>query len=205
MPTETQKLFLRMVTSLFQVQQSVADLFFKNRLDEEIEKTIERYIQYRTHPSDESRRGYMEILKELDKILQELVYLGKGDSVELAVSREQVLRCLSSFIQEVRVGKEAPIKNKGIIKLLEPITPPEVPSSRTVQKPIRDKKASKLSENQEKILDFVRREPDCRTKDVVSQFSALSERTVKRGLKELSNEGKIIKRSEGVAVYYSVA
>ena len=210
MTIEHQKLFARIMTPLFRAQQSVADLFFKNRLNEEIECALDRHIQYWSHPSNEFQREYIQALKDLDKIMQEIIYLEKGDAIQLAVAHEQVLRYLYNFIQEIRVIKQMPVETEVVAKSPEPTPRPvyqqadlSVPSAPVVRKIVRGK--GRLSETQEKILEFVRREPDCRTKDVVNQFSALSQRTIKRGLKELNEEGRIIKRSDGVAVYYSAA
>jgi DNA-binding transcriptional ArsR family regulator len=203
MTIKRQKLFLRMMTSLFQAQQSVADLFFKNRLDEDISQALEKHIQYLARPSKETQHEYIRSLKDLDKILQEITYLEKGDAIQLALSHEQALRYLHDFLREIRTIKQTPTGTEAVTKSIAPASRPLTSSAPVIQKSRRNK--NKLSETQEKILEFVRREPDCRTKDVVSQFSALSQRTVKRGLKELSEEGKIVKRADGVAVYYSVA
>lgn len=205
MTTEQQKLFVRMMTLLFQAQQFVTDLFFKNRLDESIEHTINRHIQYWTHPSQESGREYVNSLKDLERVIQEIIYLEKGDIVRLTVSREQVLQYLLNFIREIKPQRQV-LEIKEVITKPTQLTPsrlsPTVSSEATIQKSSQSKGG--LTKTQKNILDFVRREPDCRTKDVVNQFSTLSQRTVKRGLRELNEEGRVIKRSDGVAVYYSV-
>ena len=201
MTTELQKLFMKVMTPLFQAQQSVTDLFFKNRLSEDIEHAINKHIQYWAQPSGESQREYVRTLKDLDKVIQEIIYLEKGNAIQLAVAHEQVLLYLYNFLQEIRVSKQPSIKTEVVVESSEPTPRPVIPSAPVIKKTIRNK--SKLSETQENILEFVRREPDCRTKDVVNQFNALSQRTIKRGLKELNEEGWIIKRSDGAAVYYS--
>ena len=203
MTTEQQKLFLRTMTSLFQAQQSVADFFFKNRLSEDIEHALDKHIQCQARPSEEFQREYIRSLKNLDKVLQEITYLEKGDIIQLAVAHEQVLRYLHSYLKEIGTRKQKPIETEILMKSVEPTPRSLVPSVPVIRKSVRGK--GKLTETQEKILEFVRREPDCRTKDVVSQFSALSQRTIKRGLKELSEEGRIVKKIDGAAVYYSVA
>jgi|SRR3989344_3004069 len=211
MTTERQKLFVRMMTPLFHAQQSVADLFFKNRLNKEIEHAIDKHIQHQASPSKESRDEYIRALKDLYKVLQEIIYLEKGDAIQLAFSQEQVLRCLYDFLQDARTIKQTPTKTEAVVSTrggpasgwnAEPAPRPVISASESVvQKSFRNK--GKLTETQNNILEFVRREPDCRTKDVIGQFSALSQRTIKRGLKELNEGGWIIKRSDGVAVYYS--
>jgi len=189
-----------MMTSLFQTQQSVVDLFFKNLLNEDTEHLIDGYIKHQVCLSEESRRDFIRTLKDLNKTLQEIIYLEKGDVIQLSITQEQVLRYLLSFIQENQTKKE--ISNKVEV-VTEPTNPiPSIPvSPPVVLKTGRGK--GKLTKTQEQILEFVRKEPDCRTKDVMTQFSVLSQRTVKRGLKELSEEGRIAKRIERGAVYYS--
>lgn len=199
MTTNQQKLFVQMMTPLFQAQQSVVDLFFKKRLNEEIEQVIDKHIYYWAHSSEESQLEYIRVLKDLDKVLQEIIYLEKGDTISLAVAREQVLQYLCNLLKEIRMSKQISVETEVV-----PNKPVVV-----VQKPVRIKslsvRAGKLTKTQESILEFVRREPDCRTKDVINQFNVLSQRTIKRVLKELNEDGRIVKRLDGIAVYYSVA
>jgi uncharacterized membrane protein len=204
MTTESQNPFLQMITPLFQAQQSVMDLFFKNRLSSEAQNVLEEHVQYYSAPSSkESRQKYIRTLRDMGKILEEIIYLRKGDAVLLAVAQERVLSYLLNFLKEIKNIKEGSEQVEVVAKPPEPVPRSVVLGTPDIRRPSRNK--NKLTETQQKILDYVRREPNCRTKDVINQFSALSERTIKRGLKELNEEGKIVKRFEGVAVYYSAA
>jgi len=211
MSTEQQKLFVSMMTSLFHVQQSVVDLFFKKRLNEDIEQVMDKHIQYFAHSNKESQREYIWATKSLNKTLEEIIYLEKGNVSSLTVAHERVLQHLYNLLEEIRMSKQIFVETEVASISSELVPRPTIPNKPVVmvQKPVRIKslsvRAGKLTKTQESILEFVRREPDCRTKDIISQFSALSQRTIKRGLKELNEEGKIVKRSDGVAVYYSVA
>ena len=60
-----------------------------------------------------------------------------------------------------------------------------------------------LNPNKEKILNFIKKSPNARTKDIIHEFNALSDRTVKRNLGELLRVGLINKKIENKAVYYS--
>ena len=62
----------------------------------------------------------------------------------------------------------------------------------------------KESSNKERIFNFIKRSPNSRTKEIISEFSILSERTVKRNLKELASEGLVRKFAKDKGVYYSV-
>jgi hypothetical protein len=68
------------------------------------------------------------------------------------------------------------------------------------------KKKIKLTEksNKGKILGYVKKNPKARAKDVVDEFSILSERTVKRNLMELVRDGLLGKKSKKRSVFYSV-
>lgn len=204
MTTERQKLFLITITSLFQAQQSVNDFFFKNRLSEDIEQIIDKHVQYFSRISKESQQEYVRSVKDLIKVLEEISYLEKGDVVQIASTHEQTLRYLQSLLMEIKLGKqnESQIVSKAVDKVPKQVVV-AIPS-KEVLKSRRGGKGG-LSETQNKILEFVRSEPDCRTKDVITQFNALSQRTIKRSLKELNEGGRIVKRFDGAAVYYSVA
>ncbi len=64
-------------------------------------------------------------------------------------------------------------------------------------------KNHKGNSNKERIFNFIKHSPNSRTKEIVEEFSALSERTVKRNLKELIQEGLVSKEAKNNAVYYS--
>jgi len=193
------------MTSLFQAQQSVADLFFKNRLNKEIETVLEKYIKFQARLSEEVKLEFVKSLKDLEKVLQEIAYLEKGDAIQLALSHEQVLQYLHNFLREIRNKKQESAETEVAIKPIESVPRQQVIIQPSAARPVQKlhKIRKNLNETQEKILEFVRRVPDRRTKDVINQFSALSQRTIKRGLKELNKEGRIIKRIESGAVYYS--
>lgn len=62
----------------------------------------------------------------------------------------------------------------------------------------------KLNDNKEKIINFIKKSPNARAKDIIDEFSVLSKRTIKRNLKELTNKGFLQKKTANRAVYYSV-
>jgi hypothetical protein len=181
MTTPRQHLFIKTLTSLFQAQQSVADLFFKNRLTEEIEKLIDKHLAA-------AGPEYIRELKNTEKLLEEISYLGQGEPVKLAQAQEQVLHYLYNVLKDKSPRAESPEV------VASPVSEPEQ-KSRIGQK--------QLNDTQNKILEFVRRVPERRAKEIIVEFSAMSNRTIKRGLKELSQEGLIMKKSGNGTVYYS--
>src|SRR3989338_5179896 len=62
----------------------------------------------------------------------------------------------------------------------------------------------KESSNKERIFNFIKRSPNSSTKEIIEEFNLLSERTVKRNLKELTFEGMVRKFAKDNGVYYSV-
>lgn len=84
------------------------------------------------------------------------------------------------------------------------VAPKEI-SAENIQIRSRAKKSSKLNESKKKILDFIKSYPDSRTKDIITEFSIFSDRTVKRNLMELLQTGLVKKRVDNKAVYYSTA
>ncbi len=195
-----QRLFIEMTTSLFRTQQSVDDLFFKKRLSEEIEHVMEEHIQYSLAASLKTTHGYISSLKVLEKLLQEILYLEKAEIIYLSVSREKVLKLILDLLQ-TNVSLKEELVTEAVLAPKPKSDPISFDKKIVTQKVTKNKQG--LSKAQEKILEFVRQVPECRTKDVVQQFSALSPRTVKRGLKELNETGKITKRFDSGAVYYS--
>ena len=91
------------------------------------------------------------------------------------------------------LSKGAKIKDKN-----------ETSVKNTVIPKVSDKPA-KLNQSKLKILNFIKSYPDTRAKDIINEFSALSDRTVKRNLTELLKMRMIKKRVDNKATYYSHA
>ncbi len=202
MDTQEQEQFIQMMTSLFRTQNSVTDLFFSKRLNEEMENILRDHIVYGSSLPGVDGFDYLRSLRSLEKTLQEILYLEKADVVPLSISRELVLKLILQLTRGINSKNRK--KLNPVVEVINKTGPVVTKTAEAVPVP-RDKPKEKieLSRAQEKILEFVKQAPDCRTKEVINQFSALSSRTVKRGLKELSDIGRISKRFEGGAVYYS--
>ncbi len=191
MMSDHQKTFLKTVAALLDARQGVVDPFFNQRFGSMADQLLESYLAYRSDCANV--RGYVEILKNGSNLIEEVLYLGHGDKISLLIAQELVLRSLRDALFAARVAAVDSQKTEPIVTRKKPA---EI-------KPIVQPKDQGLS--RQKILEFVRRVSECRARDVIEEFSALSERTVKRGLKELSEEGLIVKKSENRAVYYSAA
>lgn len=193
MASERHKLFVQTILALSQAQHGLNDRFFNRRLGEEISNLLEAHIGYCRSLDDpdmraQARRAYIQSFKKAETLLEEVSYLNKGKAVPVAIARERILFCLEQVLQDAKASR----LNRPVASPVLPALPP---------KPARSEEM-KTNSTREKILDFVRSGPGRRPKDVIDRFSALSERTVKRNLKELSEEGLIVKKSENRATYY---
>jgi hypothetical protein len=202
MSSDHHTLFIQTLTFLFQAQQSVIDEFFVERFSENITAVLAQHIAYHAAHSDRRAigRDYIRACKEMAAALEAIGYLNIADSILVATAHERLLVYLRDLVADV---KRNLVKNNASVPVSEPTTRPEsspVLSPKTLQsKKVRNP-------TQEKILEFVKQAPDCRPKDIIGEFSALSQRTVKRSLKELSDAGLIVKKTaEDKAVYYSAA
>ncbi len=190
--------FVRIVTALSALQQSIADKFFNGRLAEKIQEFISGYLEYRIKAGKEddvaqykAGKEYIINITRLGEFLEELEYLKIGKPTPLLVSRDRLLRHKLALLKKVAERKvPVPVRQEAV-----PARPAVTRSAKT--------KSKRVNPTAEKILSFVKGAPGVRTKEIVSEFSALSDRTVKRMLKELTRQGFLKKESEHKAVHYS--
>ena len=150
-------------------------------------KLIEAYFDFRGSPDVAQYSKGILLLSQLDGLLEDTDYIlhsNQSLSTPLLYLKQKTLDLKLSFIQD--------IKNKKI---------PKTGESKTI-KPAAIPK-SKLTSNQEKIVDFVKKSNKIRTKDIVEKFNVLSERTIKRTLKDLTESGILKREEKDRAVYYS--
>ena len=166
-----------------------------------------------------------KIFEKSEKLFQVYIIFekGAGDSVDsnrtslVAVINEVVDMC--DYIEHLNLSPTSPLvvlkKNLFLLKLQikygkkEATISADLPekkkiiSKTTVIAPapmiVREKK---IEGNRQRILDFICHFPNTRTKEIIDEFTTLSQRTVKRTLKELVADGLLQKRSEANAVFY---
>lgn len=186
MASERQFILVKTLGALLTAQQTVLDAFFQRRLADQMSALLEIHIECALQKESElSKRDYLKICKETQTLLEEIVYLQKGDLLALSVAQERILHFTRLLLREFK--NQTPsieLKPAAIVK-----------KEKTL--PINQ------SGNKDRILEFVRRAPARRAKEIIDEFSVLSPRTVKRSLRQLSRDGFIIKRLENRAVYYS--
>lgn len=121
------------------------------------------------------------------EILETLEYIehNKADLIlDLVACKKNVLQYKLDLYDVVRVGNNknispVSVKKKNIIVKIRP------------------------DSNKDKILNFIKKSPQIRAREILEEFNLVSGRTVKRNIKELLDAGLITKMSEDHAVYYS--
>lgn len=138
---------------------------------------------------DVAQYGQPDIKVATDSLLDLLDYL-EHSKIVAATPLLYARRSLLSFkLQLMRM----PVKTQAVKEeKKEPVSPSP-----------KAKQEINLSGNKEKILNYIKRSPNSRTKDIIYEFGVLSERTVKRNLKELVSGGLVKRSSKDNAVYYS--
>ncbi len=202
---ESAQRLVRLLISGSRVLLSVRDGFFSQKLRESLSLVVLAAI--RSHGGEEGRRDsvaqyyntkgeLIAALGNLEQTLEELDYLKLAPVLFLRRMLSQTLRLKFLVLRQKtprprREQKSAVQKQKQ--KQAELVAEASVGSVR---------KTPRLTENQERILGFIRQSEVARAKDIIDEFSVLSERTVKRNLKELMSSGLVQKRLENRAVFY---
>src|SRR3989344_3909897 len=176
------KNFINTVIFVSRIFSGLKDKFLARKLYDKLSDFISAYVA-------QSASGDIKVVT--DSLLELLDYL-EHSKTTAATPLLYARRSLFAFkLQLIRTQPEQPIVEK------ERAASPAAP---------KIKKEINLSGNKEKILNYIKHSPDSRTKDIIYEFSVLSERTVKRNLKELVSGGLVKKSSKDKdkAVYYHV-
>lgn len=206
------KKFVNTVISLSKLFSYLKDGFLVEKLYKNLIDLIIGFIKF---SAGKSMKGYSE----------QDIYVAQCTASKELLSEINSLLELSEYLEHYNAINASPlllaqrnllfvkldlIKFTNKIKLIKPEASAgqcEVaPDNLTIISPANiysENDEKRLSVNKEKIIHFIKRFPRTRTKDIIEEFSVLSERTVKRNLKELLNDGFIKKTSKDNAVYYT--
>ncbi|OGM96500.1 MAG: hypothetical protein A3B86_00375 [Candidatus Yanofskybacteria bacterium RIFCSPHIGHO2_02_FULL_38_22b] len=193
--------FIKTLTLLVKLNNQVGDNFFRNKLDIKITTWAYGFVEHITADKNNVSQYNLFFHKllftsdDLVEQIQDMVYL---ELLELSPFLLEVEKCLlliklDRMEENKLLSKGAKIKDKN-----------ETSVKNTVIPKVSDKPA-KLNQSKLKILNFIKSYPDTRAKDIINEFSALSDRTVKRNLTELLKMRMIKKRVDNKATYYSHA
>lgn len=199
MEEESLKNFINSIIFLVKLFAGSKDKFLSQKLYDKIFEFSANYIKLFSLSGEKSEgvshnMSFISLRNNTDNLLEFLDYLEHSKSVSVSPLL-YARRSLLNFKLE-------------LIKFHHQLTQP---SLRTKEdKPVsfvhRNIKPRKLKDasNKERIFNFIKYSPNSRTKEIIEEFNILSERTVKRNLKELTTEGLIRKLTKDKGVYYSV-
>ncbi len=198
MEEEILKNFINSIIFLVKLFAGLKDKFLAQKLYDKMSGFIAGYIKLFNSKIEEDESmshnvSFIELKNMVNNLLELLDYLEHSKFVSatpLLYARKNLLNFKLDLIklhhQPVRILPK-PKENKPFAFVPKNIKP----------------KNLKESSNKERIFNFIKHSPNSRTKEIVEEFSILSERTVKRNLKELTEEGFLRKLSKDNGVYYS--
>lgn len=191
--------FIKTLTYLVKLTSHVEDSFFVDKLDTKIEKLAYNFINYQIVLENNGEQDNLFLHKlttaidSINELMRDMIYLKllEPSSLFLEVQKHLLITKLDSIKNKKLFPSKKIVENKK-----------DTFTVKEISKKIPEKIAP-LNPSKQKILNFIKSYPDIRTKDIISEFSILSDRTVKRNLTELLKTGVIKKRVDNKATYYS--
>lgn len=198
MEEESLKNFTNSVIFLVKLFTGLKDKFLAQKLYDKTSGFIAGYIKLFKSKGDHETHvaqyySFLELKNTTNGLLELLDYLEHSKSASttpLLYARRNLLDFKLSLVklhhQPIQPALR-PKENKPPVSVIKNSQPRNL----------------KESSNKERIFGFIKRSPNSRTKEIINEFSILSERTVKRNLKELATEGLVRKFAKDKGVYYS--
>lgn len=196
--------FVSAILSTARLLEGIYDTFFSKRLQILLRQFFIRGVGLFQAKEDDVaqyiiRQEFLQAIREINRLLEYLSYLNLVRRTPLLIARRSLMRLYLSEIRVLIVPKTETKTGQPGSRVSDSGQPTaEQDKISQIPKPRLD-----LNENQTKILGFIKKFERVRARDVIDQFSALSQRTVKRSLKELIKSGLIEKEAEARAVFYS--
>lgn len=191
------------ILSLIKLNDLLRDKFFYEKFQKKIHEVVLDYLELigENKKNNVQRQNYVErTLVDVDNILELVDYLRY---LKLLTNTEYFLKaqkCLFELKLEI-LKERVTIPEPRIETVFE-----SKQATTSVNRIVSNvaKKSNKLNQSKKSILEFIRSFPNSRTKDIITEFNALSDRTVKRNLTDLLRNGLVKKRVDNKAVYYYV-
>ncbi len=191
--------FIKVLISVIKLNDQLEDRFFNDKMSQRINDFVCNFINYSSTNSKENSQQrnlifykLFAVIDSLNELTQDMLYLNLLKTSRLLLeTKKGLLQFKLELItnKELFTSKELsenknnfPEKNTNISKI---------------------EKKIKLNPSKQKILNFIKSSPNIRTKDIINEFSVLSDRTVKRNLTELLKTGMVKKKMDNKATYYS--
>lgn len=209
MREERTKNFVNTVIFVARIFSGLKDKFLARKLYDKLSDFISAYVAQKgfnninVAKSDYivQRRNVAQysqtLLTSIDALLELLDYLEHSKAVAITPLLYARRNLFVLKLQAVRTIEEPNVVEKEKSSSRAQVEGKEVSPATS-----KTKKEINAGGNKEKIFSYIKRSPNSRTKDIIYEFSILSERTVKRNLQELVSEGLVKKSSKDKAVYY---
>src|SRR3989338_4570139 len=183
--------FVKVLLLLMRLNNLVKDRFFFTKLNNKIYDFTFAYLQVLLKEGEDINVAQYYILVERSVVGADLAleYIKELEYLKLLQSSPLLLQ---TELDLLTIKLETSKKKQGIA-IKKAI-------ARQVHKEII--KQESLTPTKKKILEYIKSFTNTRTKDIIFEFSALSDRTVKRNLIDLIRSGLIKKRIDNKAVYY---
>ena len=190
-------LFTEIILSCVRLRQDIKDDFFAVSLDNKLKNFIKasqciNVAQY--HPLLYEINSLLELLNQLE-------HLEIGNKLLILPCRELLLKDKLSVLRAMK----PPETSADAEKKKETLASAEPPAQKIEPEPAVKfpERTRRTNQVREEILGFIRNERRVRTKDILAQFGAISQRTIKRNLKELVGRGIVSKESGKSSTHYS--
>ena len=188
------------------------DDFFVKKLRTKMAILMRGYIKFRSWEDSADVAQYYiaeKLISDTDAILELLEVINHlrviKETTPLLLANQSLLALKLEFVKiknNLSVNLEKKDNNvSAVASKSDNKNQASIINAVVSQKNILQKR--ELNPNKEQILNFIKKSPNARTKDIIHEFNALSDRTVKRNLGELLRVGLINKKIENKAVYYS--
>lgn len=191
--------FTNSIVLLSKLLTNVEDKFLRRKLYEKMFDMVSVFIAHKNNSSPTSHnQNLLNSINNLLDYLEYLAHISEDNTSPLLFAQRNLLKFKLHILKQKKKEKSS-MKSSSSEVLSSDAVSLLIPKSS-----VRVKPRIKSDSNKERIFNYIKKTPEVRTKDVMREFSALSGRTVKRSLKELTDEGFLKKISDGASVYYLV-
>ena len=197
MEEESLKNFTNSVIFLVKLFAGLKDKFLAQKLYDKISEFIAGYIKLFDEKGEDHSMSHNIVAIELKNTVNNLLeFLDYLEHSKLVMTTPLLYACRNLLDFKLNLIK---LHHRSVQSAPKPKDDKPVPF---IPKNIKHRNLRESS-NKERIFNFIKHAPNSRTKEIIEEFGVLSERTVKRNLKELITEGLVRKWAKDNGVYYS--
>ena len=209
--------FTNSVILLSKLLTTIEDRFLEHKLCGKISDFVSAFVEEKNTRSPDIAQHNMlrnivhqNLLNSINNLLDHLEYSSHTSKSNAIPPLLAQINLLKFKLYILKCHKAEKVSKTSLALTVEDLTysvPSAKPSLSVLKSPAKIKRADrqmlKYDSNKERIFNFIQKTQEVRTKDIMSEFNVLSSRTVKRNLKELTDQGFVKKIVEAGAVYYT--